>query len=148
MNTITLENTFSMVVITCMGCLVNDEIMLRQLRLESLLRFPRLSVYQRGSWYDYYNSNDAYLVKLLSVLKLWKTWAYEEEISEVVEAGEMVMQVGEQCHPAKRLPVKMTWLNFMPFRARPRLKCLTQWSQVLFLSVTEWILMSPRFWVI
>jgi len=29
------------------------------------------------------------------VLKLWRTWAYEEEISEAVEAGEMVMQVEE-----------------------------------------------------
>jgi len=123
-----------------MSCLVRDEIMLRQLRLEYLPRFPRLSVYQRGSWYDYYNSNDAYLVKLLSVLKLWRTWAYEKEISEAVEAEEMVMRVEEQCSQARRLPVKMTWLSFMPFRARPRLRRQMQWSHVLFLSVTRWLL--------
>ena len=32
----------------------------------------------------------------------------EEEIREAMEAGEMVMQVDEQCSQAERLPVRMT----------------------------------------
>ncbi|WMV32336.1 hypothetical protein MTR67_025721 [Solanum verrucosum] len=52
------------------------------------------------------------------------SWAYEEEISEAVEAGEMVMQVEELCSQARRLPIKMTGLNFMTFWARTRLRKL------------------------
>lgn len=36
----------------------------------------------------------------------------KEKISEVVEAGEMVMQVKENCIQARRLPVKMTRLVY------------------------------------
>jgi len=46
MNTITLENAFSIVVITCMGCLANEEIKLCHLRFEVILRFHGLFVYQ------------------------------------------------------------------------------------------------------
>lgn len=45
MNTITLKNVFSIVVLTCMGCVANDKIKLCQLRLESILRFHGLMVY-------------------------------------------------------------------------------------------------------
>ncbi|KAH0657756.1 hypothetical protein KY289_026504 [Solanum tuberosum] len=61
-----------------------------------------MSLVNGGSGYDCSNSNDVYLVKLLRVLKLWRTWAYEEEISEAVEVGEIVMQVEEQCSQARR----------------------------------------------
>lgn len=46
MNTITLENAFSIDVIACMSCLVNDEIMLCQLGLEAILWFHGLMLYQ------------------------------------------------------------------------------------------------------
>lgn len=42
MNTITLENAFSIDVIACMSCLVNDEI----LGLEAILWFHGLMLYQ------------------------------------------------------------------------------------------------------
>ncbi|XP_049405230.1 uncharacterized protein LOC125868675 [Solanum stenotomum] len=42
----------------------------------------------------------------------------EEGISKAVEAGEIVMQVEEQCNQARRSPVKMTGLSVMPFRSK------------------------------
>lgn len=63
MNTITLENTISKVIITYIGCLENDEIMLRQLRAGSLLLFH--SAYIKRSSYDYYNNIDIFLVKVV-----------------------------------------------------------------------------------
>ncbi|WMV59309.1 hypothetical protein MTR67_052694 [Solanum verrucosum] len=48
--------------------------------------------------------------------------AYEEEISEAVEVRKMVMRVEEHCSQARRLPVKMTGLSFMPFQARLMLR--------------------------
>lgn len=43
------KNIVSKVLITYMECLANDEMMFPQLRLEYLLRFDKLSVYQRGN---------------------------------------------------------------------------------------------------
>ncbi|WMV26669.1 hypothetical protein MTR67_020054 [Solanum verrucosum] len=44
----------------------------------------------------------------------------EEEISEVVEVGVMVMQAEVQCNMVGKSSVKMIGLSVTPFRARPR----------------------------
>ena len=51
--------------------------MLHQFRSESLLWFHRLSVYQRKSWYDYYNGTDGYLVRIMECVTFDIDLAYE-----------------------------------------------------------------------
>ena len=46
----------------------------------------------------------------------------EEVINKAVNVGEMVMHVEEQCDQSRRLSFKMTWPNFMLFKAIPRLR--------------------------
>ena len=48
MKIVTLENMF-IIIVTCKGCLAYDEIILCQLKLESILWFHGLIVYQEGS---------------------------------------------------------------------------------------------------
>ncbi|XP_049391619.1 uncharacterized protein LOC125856081 [Solanum stenotomum] len=64
----------------------------------------------------------------------------EEEISQAVEVGEMVMPVEEQCNQTKRLPIMMTRLSVMLFRARPRLRL----QFVLGFDMVSDVLDAPR----
>ena len=51
--------------------------MLHQFRSESLLWFHRLSVYQRRSWYNYYNGTVGDLVRIMECVTFDIDLAYE-----------------------------------------------------------------------
>jgi len=51
--------------ITCMGCLANDEDDVAPIEVKISTTIYLLSVYQRGSWYDYYNCIDSYLFRVM-----------------------------------------------------------------------------------
>ena len=57
-----------------MGCLANDVAPI-QVRIPSVV--SRLSVYQRKSWYDYYNGTDGYLVRIMECVTFDIDLAYD-----------------------------------------------------------------------
>ena len=65
--------------------------MLYILRSKFLLRFQRLSVYQRGLWYDYHNGVNSCLVRVIDYITLvmnliykWMHIALDEKLNDFV----------------------------------------------------------------
>ncbi|WMV40966.1 hypothetical protein MTR67_034351, partial [Solanum verrucosum] len=60
-------------------------------------------LYAKFSKCEFWLTSLAFLGHIVSREGVMRTWTYEEEIIKVVEVGELMMQVEEQCNQARRL---------------------------------------------